>query len=78
MNQGQFNPAAPYLVLGAMSLAGMLASSFLPETFRQALPETIEDANKFGKSNKFWSFLPEEDSTIKNVNSLDGKSKTVT
>jgi len=38
---------------------GLASAASLPETFKQHLPETIEDANKFGKGHKYWSYLPE-------------------
>ncbi|CAG7696957.1 unnamed protein product [Allacma fusca] len=55
---GKFHLGAPYHTMGALSIVGMVASSFLPETLRQKLPETIEDASKFGRDNKFWSIVP--------------------
>lgn len=62
--------------MASLSIAGMIASSFLPETFRQTLPETIEGANNFGKGNKFWSFLPSTDSNNKiETQSLNEKKK---
>lgn len=36
----------------------MIVSAFLPETLNQNLPETIDDANKFGKGVRFWSVFP--------------------
>jgi len=52
----------PYIILGLLSAVGVLSSSCLPETLRQNLPETIEDANSFGKDKKFWSYLPTDKS----------------
>jgi hypothetical protein len=42
----------------ALCFVGMLAAAFLPETLNQHLPESIQDADDFGKNNKFWSLLP--------------------
>lgn len=39
----------PMLVMGALSVAATVASFFLPETLEQALPQTIEDGENFGK-----------------------------
>lgn len=35
---------------------GTLAMMFLPETLHQKLPETLKEAEKFGKSQPFWYF----------------------
>ncbi|CAG7834483.1 unnamed protein product [Allacma fusca] len=55
---GKLNVSLPYMFLAVMSLAGMISSAFLPETLDQNLPETIEEAVKFGEGEKFWSFCP--------------------
>ena len=39
-------------------LTGSLATSFLPETVGAKLPETLEDANQFGRTDKYFSFKP--------------------
>ncbi|CAG7837135.1 unnamed protein product [Allacma fusca] len=57
---GRFHAAIPYIVLTGLALVGTLSSACLPETLNQSLPETVEDANKFGKNHKFWSYLPED------------------
>lgn len=44
--------------MAALCLIGMIVSAFLPETLNQKLPETIEDANRFGKGVRFWSLFP--------------------
>lgn len=41
----------------------MIAASFLPETLKQRLPESLEDADKFGEGNKFWSISVRKDSS---------------
>lgn len=48
----------PYLVMFLICLAGTVATSFLPETVGAKLPETLEDANQFGRSDKYFSFKP--------------------
>ena len=52
-------------------MTGMIASSFLPETFCQTLPETIEAANNFGKGNKFWSFVPTNNDVFEGTEKTD-------
>lgn len=39
----------PVLVMGALSLAATVVVFFLPETLEQALPQSIEDGENFGK-----------------------------
>merc|ERR1719195_903064 len=48
----------PYLALFLICLTGSIATSFLPETVGSKLPETLEDANNFGKTDKYFSFKP--------------------
>jgi len=48
----------PYLVMFMICLTGSLATSFLPETVGAKLPETLEDANQFGRTDKYLSFKP--------------------
>ncbi|KAG8230553.1 hypothetical protein J437_LFUL010154 [Ladona fulva] len=44
----------PYVGMGALALLGAIASSFLPETMDEHLPETLNDARVFGKDQKYW------------------------
>ncbi|XP_025098000.1 organic cation transporter protein-like [Pomacea canaliculata] len=46
---GSIGVALPSLIYGGLSIVAGLASLWLPETHLQDLPETIEDAKKFGK-----------------------------
>ena len=48
----------PYLALFLICLSGTVATSFLPETIGAKLPETLEDANDFGKGDSYFSFKP--------------------
>ncbi|CAG7726486.1 unnamed protein product [Allacma fusca] len=59
---GQVHAAAPYFILAIVAIIGTLSSVCLPETLDQKLPETLEDAERFGKFQKFFSFLPKEES----------------
>lgn len=43
----------PLVVIGALSLSAAVVSLFLPETLEQALPQTIEDGESFGKDQGF-------------------------
>ncbi|XP_054887324.1 solute carrier family 22 member 4-like isoform X1 [Poeciliopsis prolifica] len=42
LEMAEFNKLLPWITLGALSLLGVLLCIFLPETFRQPLPDTIE------------------------------------
>lgn len=49
----------PYIIIGIVSVTGMMAALLLPETLHQQLPETLADAHFFGREQKFWS-LPKK------------------
>merc|ERR1712025_1132976 len=53
---GSIDLRLPYLALFLICLSGSVATSFLPETVGAKLPETLEDANKFGKFDKYFSY----------------------
>jgi len=55
---GATDPRYPYLVMFLICLLGSVSTSFLPETVGAKLPETLEDANQFGRSDKYLSFKP--------------------
>jgi len=52
------DPRYPYLVMFLICILGAVSTSFLPETVGAKLPETLEDANQFGRSDKYLSFKP--------------------
>jgi OCT family organic cation transporter-like MFS transporter 4/5 len=37
-----------------MTLSGVFSALFLPETLHQKLPNTIQEAESFGKHQSFW------------------------
>ncbi|XP_055589588.1 carcinine transporter-like isoform X2 [Uranotaenia lowii] len=49
----------PFAAMGLIGLVGCFASSCLPETLYQKLPETMQEGRLFGKGQKFWS-LPQK------------------
>ncbi|XP_055589809.1 organic cation/carnitine transporter 2 isoform X3 [Uranotaenia lowii] len=49
----------PFVIIGLLSAFGAVCAMFLPETLHQALPESIEQAQKFGKDQGFWT-LPKK------------------
>ena len=46
----------PYAVMFAVCMAGFFAATILPETAGKSLPETLADAEKFGRGDKFFSW----------------------
>ncbi|EDV94421.1 carcinine transporter [Drosophila grimshawi] len=49
------NIRAPYYILGTLFLLGGIGALFLPETLHKKLPDTIEEADNFGRHDKFFS-----------------------
>ncbi|XP_054723820.1 organic cation transporter 1-like [Uloborus diversus] len=45
----------PFLIMGLLCLLAAVAASFLPETLNEILPQTIGDAEAFGKDQVFFS-----------------------
>jgi OCT family organic cation transporter-like MFS transporter 4/5 len=43
----------PYIVLGALSMIGGLLCLLLPETAMENLPESVHDAEQFGRNQRF-------------------------
>jgi OCT family organic cation transporter-like MFS transporter 4/5 len=66
----------PYIVMFLVCLAGASAVIFLPETNGLPLPETLEDAQRFGKGDPFCSWKPPQRQYVppldqKNIYKLD-------
>lgn len=56
--KGKYFAPGPYIVMGSIAFMASIAASFLPETLKRTLPETIEQANEFGKTDKYWQVQP--------------------
>lgn len=52
MLQGSENLVIPLVIMGALSVIGGMTALRLPETLNQPLPQTVEEAENFGKN---WS-----------------------
>ncbi|KAH9381267.1 hypothetical protein HPB48_003248 [Haemaphysalis longicornis] len=53
---GRYGAWIPFLFLAILLTAAGIAASFLPETRGYPLCQTVEDAEKFGDDQKFFSF----------------------
>ena len=51
--QAKVQVQLPLLIFGGISILGAVVTLFLPETCDENLPNTIEDANEFGKDQRF-------------------------
>ncbi|XP_076330702.1 carcinine transporter-like [Tachypleus tridentatus] len=64
---GTYEKHIPYFIIGGICLIASFAASFLPETLNAKLPQTIEDGEKFGNNQKYFSCfgsqIPEDDDT---------------
>ncbi|XP_022258884.1 carcinine transporter-like [Limulus polyphemus] len=54
---GTYDKHIPYFIIGGICLIASFAASFLPETLNAKLPQTIEDGERFGNSQKYFSFF---------------------
>jgi len=55
-------------------LLGLITASFLPETLHQNLPESVKDAEEFGKAHRYLSFLPKHNKGTLNNDMVRDKS----
>ena len=53
---GALDLRLPYADMFVICMAGFLAATVLPETAGKSLPETLADAEKFGRNDKFFSW----------------------
>ncbi|CRK88958.1 CLUMA_CG002518, isoform A [Clunio marinus] len=49
----------PYMIICVLCFLGFVCALFLPETLHHKLPNTLHEAQKFGKQQKFWA-LPQK------------------
>ncbi|CAO1419238.1 unnamed protein product [Diamesa serratosioi] len=60
----------PYMIISGLTLVGFIAALFLPETLHQKLANTLQEAQKFGKDQKFWS-LPHKKQSPHNCREME-------
>ncbi|PSN35683.1 hypothetical protein C0J52_21768 [Blattella germanica] len=51
----------PYIIMAFLFICSIFGSLFLPETLHHRLPETLQDAQDFGRDQAFWSFPKKEE-----------------
>ena len=51
--QAKYGNSIPLVIFGGMSIVGATLTFFLPETCDQVLPNTVEDANRFGEDQGY-------------------------
>lgn len=57
MLQGQlYGIVIPSTIFGVLSIAGGIVVLLLPETMKVHLPQTLSEAEAFGKDVNFWSY----------------------
>ncbi|GIY74832.1 organic cation transporter 1 [Caerostris darwini] len=52
----QYGKALPFVLIGLTSFLTGILASFLPETLNENLPQTLTDAEAFGKNQKYFSW----------------------
>ena len=52
---GKEDKRIPYLFMAGLGMFASISSSFIPETLGCYLPETVEQAAKFGSNHKYFS-----------------------
>ena len=55
--KAKYGNSIPLLIFGGMSLVGAGLTFFLPETCDQVLPNTVEDANRFGEDQGYFDCI---------------------
>ncbi|KAL1419106.1 hypothetical protein MTO96_005221 [Rhipicephalus appendiculatus] len=75
---GRYGSWIPFLFLAVLTTAGGIAAAWLPETKDYPLCQTVEDAEKFGHDQKFFSFNRIEESSKRSRHvEENGEKKTV-
>ncbi|KAM3963106.1 organic cation transporter protein [Aphomia sociella] len=63
----QLDLKLPYMILAGISVLGCISSFLLPETLNTKLPETLEDAQDFGKEHRRYFSIPARRPVVENT-----------
>ncbi|XP_077488177.1 organic cation transporter protein-like [Amblyomma americanum] len=74
---GRYGAWIPFLFLAVLTTAAGIAAAWLPETKGYPLCQTVEEAEKFGDDQKFFSFNRLEESSKFRHGKEDGDKKSV-
>ncbi|KAK8779788.1 hypothetical protein V5799_018869 [Amblyomma americanum] len=74
---GRYGAWIPFLFLAVLTTAAGIAAAWLPETKGYPLCQTVEEAEKFGDDQKFFSFNRLEESSKFRHDKEDGDKKSV-
>ncbi|XP_049527708.1 carcinine transporter isoform X3 [Dermacentor silvarum] len=74
---GKYGAWIPFLFLAVVTMAAGIAAAWLPETKGYPLCQTVEDAEKFGNDQKFFSFNRIEESSKRSRRVEENDEKTI-
>jgi OCT family organic cation transporter-like MFS transporter 4/5 len=73
---GSVDTRLPYAILAILCFLGTIAASLLPETVGVDLPESLSEAEAFGKDQKFFSWIRKADKTLEQAKNDEKQQDT--
>ncbi|VBB34019.1 unnamed protein product [Acanthocheilonema viteae] len=71
---GDYLRILPLIIMGLLAISAGIASFFLPETMNKPIPQTLEEAELLGKSEKFHFFTKKKE-RCRSVKVLEGTER---